>query len=114
MAINKNHLFEDLEGVKCAVVESGLGEARKDFLKDLLEYNGYSVVVIAEPSKAPAGEGESTPPPTYKLGVIDVTFNVVNALYGRALRTRDGRVVTVAFWYQKEDVSHDEVPYYEA
>lgn len=114
MAINKNHLFEDLEGVKCAVVESGMDEARKDFLKELLENNSYSVVVVAEPSKKPAEEGEASPLPTYKIGVTDVTFNAVNALYGRALRTRDGRVVTVAFWNQKDAVSNDEIPYYEA
>lgn len=114
MAINKNHLFEDLDGVKCAVVESGVGEVRKDFLKDLLEYNGFSVVVLTEPSKPPVGEGQDPPPSTYKIGVTDVTFNAVNALYGRALRARNGKVVTVAFWNQKEDVSHDEVPYFEA
>lgn len=114
MAINKNHLFEDLEGIKCAVVESGLGEARKDFLKDLLEHNGFSVVTVSELSKVPAAEGETPPAPTYKLGVTDVTFNAVNALFGRSLRTREGRVVTVAFWNQKEDVCHDEIPYYES
>lgn len=114
MAINKNHLFEDIEGVKCAVVESGVSEARRDFLKNLLELNGYTVVISTETSKTPAAEGETPLPSTYKMGVTDVTFNAVNALYGRALRTRDGHVVTVPFWNQKEDVCHDEMPYYEA
>ena len=41
MAINKNHEFEDLDGVKCAVVEKNAGKDRVAFLKDLLEYNHF-------------------------------------------------------------------------
>jgi len=37
----------------------------------------------------------------------------INAIYGRLLKTPDGHVVTMAYWQQKENVSHDEVPYYE-
>ena len=124
MAINKNHPFEDIDGVKCAVVETGVSEDRKNFLKDLLEYNRYQVVVSAEAPKAPPvaapAEGEvgeptaATPPPptTYKLGVTDVTFNTTNAIYGRLLKTRNGRVVTMAYWQQQESVSRDDVPYF--
>ena len=52
-------------------------------------------------------------PDTYTVGVTDYTFNTTNAIYGRALKTPDGHVVTMAYWQQKEDVSHDEIPYYE-
>lgn len=120
MAINKNHLFEDIDGVKCAVVEAGVSQARVDFLKPLLEGNGFTVIVAPEPSKTPppATEGTETttynpPPTTYKLGVTDVSFNPTNAIFGRLLRTREGRVVTMAYWLQKEAVSNDEVPYFE-
>ena len=121
MAINKNHPFEEIDGIKCAVVETGVSEARKNFLKDLLEFNRYQVVVAAEAAKAPAAapaEGEAPAvvaeptPSTYKLGVTDVTFNTVNAIFGRLLRTRDGRVVTMAYWQQQESVSRDDVPYF--
>jgi hypothetical protein len=129
MAINKNHEFEDLDGVKCAIVERNALQGRVDFLKPLLEFNGYTVLVVATPppkttakpaaTAAPA-EGavppvvEAPPPPsTFTVGVTDVTFNSINALYGRLLRTTDGRVVTPAYWEQKETVSHDEIPYYE-
>lgn len=119
MAINKNHPFEDIDGIKCAVVETGVSEARKDFLKDLLEFNRYQVVVSAEAAKAPVtpvveGEtaSEAVAPTTYKIGVTDVTFNSVNAIYGRLLRTRNGRVVTMAYWQQQETVSRDDVPYF--
>ncbi|HEX5002442.1 MAG TPA: hypothetical protein VFW78_08085 [Bacteroidia bacterium] len=119
MAINKNHLFEDLEGVKCAIVESGVSETRKDFLKSLLETNGYKVVVSAEIPKtaAPPADTETpqTPAPsTYKIGVTDVSFNSTNAIFGRLLKTKNGKVVTMAYWQQKEAVSHDDVPYFES
>lgn len=128
MAINKNHPFEDLNGVKCAVVETNCSRERVDFLKPLLEFNGYEVVVAdAAPTKAaakpavPVAEGETAAPepeappaPTlFTVGVTDVRFNATNAVFGRLLKTPDGHVVTQAYWLQKEKVSDDETPYYE-
>ena len=127
MAINKNHPFEDIDGVKCAVVETGVSEDRKNFLKELLEFNRYTVIISAEPVKgaAPATPGPEAAEPdsenavpapvapaTYKIGVTDVTFNATNAIFGRLLRSRDGRVVTMAYWLQKENVSRDDIPYF--
>jgi hypothetical protein len=130
MAINKNHPFEDIEGVKCSVVETGVSEERKDFIKNLLEFNGYSVVVSAEPVKAKPVVPESAPsqpndsetkpipepalPTLYKIGVTDVTFNTTNAIFGRLLKTPDQRIVTQAYWMQKEKVSRDDIPYFES
>jgi hypothetical protein len=124
MAINKNHEFEELDGVKCAIVEKNASAERIAFLKPLLIGNGYKVVVVPTPVKpappaAPVAEGTPPPPPpppspeTFTIGVTDVSFNAVNAIYGRLLRTRDGHVVTKAYWDQKENISHDEIPYYE-
>lgn len=130
MAINKNHEFEELDGVKCGIVEKNVSPERVEFLKKLLEYNKFTVVVVASPPpKAAAApvvkvaEGEETPavtepapvaaPTTFTVGVTDYTFNTINAIYGRLLKTPDGHVVTMAYWQQKENVSHDEVPYYE-
>ena len=130
MAINKNHEFEDMDGVKCAVVEKNASKERVAFLKDLLEFNRYKVIVVpSPPPKAvpPASgtpkpvEGEApveapAPPPapeTFTVGVTDITFNPINAIFGRALHTPDKHVVTLAYWQQKEEVSHDEVPYFE-
>ncbi|XVJ67939.1 MAG: hypothetical protein HEQ40_17815 [Lacibacter sp.] len=125
MAINKNHEFEDLNGVKCAVVEKNATEERVDFLQPLLEWNGYTVVVVPSPppKAAPApkpAEGEATvepsalnpSPSTFTIGVTDVRFNVTNALMGRMLKTKDGKIVTVDFWQQKETVSQDQIPYF--
>ena len=128
MAINKNHEFEDIEGVKCAIVEKNVNQQRVDFLKLLLEYNRFTVVVAASPppkvapasvAAAPATENETpaapvpTPTSTFTVGVTDVMFNATNAIFGRLLHTPDGHVVTQAYWQQKEAVSHDEIPYFE-
>jgi hypothetical protein len=126
MAINKNHEFEELEGVKCAIVEKNVSPERVDFLKKLLEYNKFKVVVISSPppkaaSAAIISEGDaaqpvespSSPVETFTVGVTDYTFNPVNAIFGRLLHTSDGHVVTLAFWQQKELTSHDDIPYFE-
>lgn len=133
MAINKNHEFEELNGIKCAIVEKNVSPERVAFLKNLLQFNGYEVVVAASPppKAAPAPKpaapangdaqaaSESAPPPpppppaTFTVGVTDVTFNPINAIFGRALHTPDKHVVTLAYWQQKEEVANDEVPYFE-
>lgn len=150
MPINKNHEFEELNGIKCAIVEKNIFLQRVDFLKNLLEFNGYTVVVVpstppkttAPPKPATATNGdaqpthqplnESTlqhfntstsqqlnpptlqPPETFTIGVTDVTFNPINAIFGRLLRTPDNHIVTLAYWQEKEKTSKDEVPYFES
>ena len=133
MAINKNHEFEELNGVKCGIVEKLASSERAAFLKELLEYNGFEVVVVpSPPPKAPpappkpATPTEGTPPleatqpetindkpVTFTIGVTDYTFNPINAIFGRQLKTRDGHIVTLAYWNQEEKVSDDEKPYFE-
>lgn len=135
MAINKNHEFEELatgtsgEVIKCGIVEKNVSPERVEFLKRLLEYNRFIVVVVPSPppktAAAPVAklaEGEEAPPPppppppapeTFTIGVTDYTFNTINAIFGRLLKTPDGHVVTMAYWQQKEAVNDDEVPYYE-
>ena len=131
MAINKNHEFDDLDGVKCAIVEKNVGPQRVEFLKKLLEFNGYTTVVVPSPppkaapaspaaaSATPAISTEPIPvteipiPTTFTLGVTDVVFNATNAIFGRLLHTPDGHVVTLAYWNQKESASKDDIPYYE-
>jgi len=135
MAINKNHEFEELNGIKCAIVERNVTKERTDFLKQLLEYNHYTVVVIPTPSPptkaippkptsaaapASAETAQATPAPpvepqpeTFTVGVTDVTFNSINAIFGRLLKAPGGHVVTLAYWQQKEKESHDEIPYFD-
>jgi hypothetical protein len=125
MALNPNHAFEDLGEVKCAVVEKNCTPERVEFLQKLLEHNGFTVVVVkspppkaaAKPAPKPAtpvAEGETPAPPpveepapppppdTYTVGVTDVTFSPINAVYNRELKTLDGQVVTNNYWKQLE------------
>ena len=135
MAINKNHEFEDLDSIKCAIVENNASPDRVAFLKQLLELNKYQVVVVGSPAPkaapaapvaAPAVEGDATTPApappvpeappaptTFTVGVTDLTFNATNAIFGRQLKTDNGTIVTLAYWQEKEAVSNDEVPYFD-
>ena len=130
MPINKNHEFEELDGVKCGIVEKNASADRVAFLKKLLEFNTYTVVVVSSPAPKVAAvkpvsiEAGSEPvapdsipaveiPETFTVGVTDYTFNAVNAIFGRLLLTPDGHIVTQAYWQQRETSSHDEIPYYE-
>ena len=126
MPINKNHEFEELNGVKCAIVEKNASQERVDFLKGLLELNQFTVIVVpSAPAKATPAPAATTaeatetipvpplPPTTFTVGVTDVAFNPVNAIFGRLLKTKSGQVVTLAYWQQKEAVSSEDVPYFE-
>ena len=132
MAINQNHLFEDLNGVKCAIVEKNVAGERVDFLRQILEYNQYTVVVVPSPppkaapaAPAPPAEGSGPvdtpipapipppPPVTFTVGVTDVAFNPINAIFGRLLKTSGGQIVTLAYWQQKENQPNDEKPYFD-
>jgi len=143
MAINQNHLFEDLDGIKCAIVEKNASPQRVAFLRRIMEYNGFTVVVVPSPPpkvaappvapKAPAASASSdaapptepqasspapAPPPpapeTFTIGVTDVTFNPTNAIFGRLLKAPGGPIITLAYWQQKDDESHDEIPYFDS
>jgi len=115
MAINQNHTAEELNGVKCAIVEKNVLKERASFLQDLLEFNKYTVVVAPSPvpKAAPAkpeDAAEPQPTETFTVGVTDLMFNTI---FGRALHSKDGHVVTLAYWHQKEAISTDWIPYYE-
>ncbi len=125
MAINKNHEFEDLDGIKCAIVEKNASAERVAFLKNILVYNQYKIVVVASPPPkattakptAPTEETAEIPAApaieTFTIGVTDVTFNPTNAIFGRLLKAPHGHVITLAYWNQKESLPNDEVPYFE-
>ena len=120
MAINKNHEFDDLNGVKCAIVEKSVKPERVTFLKELLEYNRYTVAIIRSPPPKVAvvtaskeGETALPAPETFTIGVTDVSFNVVNAIFGRLLHSKDGHIVSWSYWLQQEQISDDETPYFE-
>lgn len=123
MALNPNHTFEELGETKCSIVEKNCSTERVEFLKKLLEHNHFTVIVVkSPPPKAPAkpatteetGSTEKTPipPETFTVGVTDLTFNPINAIYNRELKTSEGKVVTPAYWKQAETISKEDSWYW--
>ncbi len=112
------HALEDINGVRCAVVEKNVTPERTEFLKKLLEFNGYTVMVapspppkvVAKPA-VPAAEGtpaapEPTLPPqpeTFTVGVTDFLFHTMLAIYERALKTPEGNIVSIDYWNQQPE-----------
>lgn len=93
MPLNKGkHLVEEIDGVRCSIVEKGVSPERAEFLKKLLELNGYTVNI------APEVETE-----TFKIGVTDLLFNPVIDVYERSLKSLSGDKVTPAYWLQESD-----------
>jgi len=96
MAIdNAKHIIGEINGVRCTIVETGASLERAAFLTDLLEFNNLEVKETQEVQK------EVTDPPKYTIGVTDIVFNPVFAIYERRLKTRDGTFVTPAYWKQE-------------
>lgn len=93
------HLEKEIEGVRCKVVENGVSKERADFLRTLLEHNGYEVYVEELSRK------EETDPVTFIVGVTDITFNPVLAIYKLQLKTVDGRYVSPAYYRQETESS---------
>ena len=114
MAINQHHICEEVNGVRCAIVEKYADEKRIQFLKDLLVLNGFEVEVgESTPPKGMTPEQFADLPKTFTIGVTDVRFNPINAIFGRLLKSKDGRVVTLPYWQQKDAISDDTIPYFE-
>ena len=89
------HVIGEIDGVRCTIVESGITIDRAAFLTDLLQFNNYEVkemVLTAE------NEGEE---PKYAIGVTDIVFNPVFAIYECLLKTREGAYVTPGYWNQE-------------
>ncbi|MEO8087825.1 MAG: hypothetical protein ABI763_13455 [Bacteroidota bacterium] len=117
--VNKEaHALEDINGVRCAVVEKNVTPERTEFLKKLLEHNGYSVMVALSPppkvvvkTAPPLADGTPAPPPptspplpeTYTVGVTDFLFHTMLAIYERALKTLEGNLVTIDYWNQQPE-----------
>jgi len=84
------HNIIEIEGSRCSLVEENLSKGRAEFLKKLLEHNGFDVKVEQRDE-----EGKS-----FIMGVTDILFNPVIYVYELRLKTLDGKVVTPAYWLQ--------------
>ena len=102
MPLKAKHIVEEINGIRCTVVEKGVSPARIEFLKGLLEFNKFEVQV-AEDKK----ETEDAPT-LFTIGVTDLVFSPVIAVYELGLKTPDGKKVSPAYWDQKSTDSIDE------
>jgi len=96
MSMPIKHDFGKIGDQHVSFVERGVNEDRKNFLKDLLEFNGFEVIV--EEEKADEGEEKK-----YTVAVTDLVFNPVIWVYDRRLRTPDGKIVNEDYWMQRNN-----------
>lgn len=94
MPLQAKHIVEEINGTRCTVIEKGTTPQRCDFLKTLLTFNGFEVITDCQTDAE--GVEKCT------LGVTDLVFNPVIAVYEMSLKTPDGQKVSPAYWDQKE------------
>lgn len=100
--LKSKHTVEEINGIRCTVVEKGIPSERVAFLKDLLEYNKLEVIVAEE------AKTDETAPTLFTLGVTDIVFNPTIAVYEMGLKTREGKSVSPAYWEQYTTEIDDE------
>jgi hypothetical protein len=90
------HQVGEIDGIRCTIIESGITKKRMEFLRDLLTHNKLEVKVKED---APV---EGLTETRYTIGVTDILFNPVYAVYERSLFTPGGDVITPAYYRQME------------
>jgi hypothetical protein len=99
MVLKAKHIVEEIGGRRCTVVEKGIEKNRADFLKGLLQDNQYEVIVDE------VAKTEETAVQLYNIGVTDLVFNPVIAVYEMSMKTPAGDPVTAAYWNQESTES---------
>ncbi|MDZ7614005.1 MAG: hypothetical protein U5K51_10160 [Flavobacteriaceae bacterium] len=96
MGLVGKHQFGSIGEVRVTFVEKSIPESRMLFLKELLEVNGFEVVIEEEVRKS------EEDPMMYTLGVTDMVFNPTVYVFQRRLKTIDGQhKVCPDYWNQK-------------
>ena len=121
MALTKGkHIVKEIDNVVCTVVESGISLERMGFLKGLLEFNKLDVKTEKDEAKAKTETKEETEikievrsetVATYTIGVTDLVFNPMIAVYEQSLDQPGGEKVSPNFW-NKQPMTGD-LPYYD-
>lgn len=120
--LNKEgHIIKEINGMRCSIVEEDVSLERTEFLKKLLEFNGYEVVIAQtppppakpapKPTLGPDGQPLPVPPPppplpvpnTFTVAVPNIGFHPMLAVYERSLYTPEGKVVSIAYWNQEPE-----------
>lgn len=97
MALSGRHMFGTIGETRVTFVEKGIDADRKDFLKELLEYNGFEVLIEEDKKKT------EEDPQLYTIGVTDMVFNPTIWVFQRKLETFDGHKVTQDYWNQETE-----------
>jgi hypothetical protein len=92
---NAKHIIGEINGVRCTIVETGASLERVAFLTDLLSFNNLEVKDMKESSDVPGQEEK------YTIGVTDLIFNPVFAVYEKQLKIREGGFITPGYWKQE-------------
>ena len=103
MGLGGKHLFGSIGDQRVTFIEKKIEEGRKDFLKKLLEHNGFEVLIQEDKRKS---EEE---PQLYTVAVTDIVFNPTIWVFERKLKTFDGHKVTPDYWNQ---ISEETKPQY--
>lgn len=91
-------MFGAIGEQRVTFVEKKIDGKRLEFLKKLLEVNGFEVIVNEEKRKS---EEE---PQLYTIGVTDMVFNPTVYIFQRRLKTLDGKhIVNQDYWNQRSD-----------
>jgi len=104
MGLEGKHMFGAIGEQRVTFVEKKIDKDRLDFLKKLLEFNGFEVLIQEDKRKS---EEE---PQLYTIGVTDMVFNPTVYVFQRRLKTLDGKhIVNQEYWNQ---ISDDPKPQY--
>lgn len=104
MGLEGKHSFGEIGETRVTFVEKGVDENRKEFLKKLLEVNGFEVIVEEDKRKT---EEE---PKLFTVAVTDMVFNPTIYVFQRRLKTIDEKhIVNPDYWNQ---VSENTKPQY--
>ena len=120
----EGHSVEEINAVRCAIVEKNVSPERVEFLKTLLQHNGYTVMVaqtppppvkpapktpapVIGPDGQPVAVAPPPPPPpapnTFTVGVTNISFHAMLLIYERSLLTSEGKIVSIAYWNQEPE-----------
>jgi len=104
MGLAGKHMFGSIGEQRVTFVEKKITVERLDFLKQLLEVNGFEVLVDEDKRKS------EEDPQLYTIGVTDMVFNPTVYIFQRRLKTLDGNhIVNQEYWNQ---ISEDPKPQY--
>jgi hypothetical protein len=94
-SLDGKHSFGSIGETRVTFVEKGVKESRSNFLKKLLEHNGFEVILDEEKKK------NEDDPQLFTVAVTDMVFNPTIWIFERKLKTQDGHRVTQDYWFQR-------------